>query len=437
MSLLTTYRALKNLMATKLTNKGVSNASGQQGLTTLINKIDNIQTTIPTTLTGDSTGTYPPDVDIDLEFLLKSSVTNSDGASIDTPIRNADIGIYIDDQLEETITTDNNGNALYTLNIDTIDTYTLIAVFDESRPFASALLTGIITIFSSVIEFFKNVSFTHSGGGSNMNVSYINNESITMDVQSFEEDEVTISKGSQVDYLISVNSDSDFTVENTVINDNQGYTSYTYEAQGQGDVYIKAQSHDDATVHTSTYLINDWIKKDFTGVGNWVAFDGRVNTFSSNTDTVFTQGNGSKGGVHSQNTVFYLPDDNYIVSFKIANGTIGTGVRIGLHSASYNDHHEKAVMGIENDSSGGFKFDYSTSEVTTVTKIITGVTTLNTDDLIEFKIVNDTVTFYINGTSYGSITLDWLHTPMWLYGQSWSTNNGNFSITDFRVKRIV
>ena len=125
------------------------------------------------------------------------------------------------------------------------------------------------------------------------------------------------------------------------------------------------------------------------------------------------------------------------MSFKVANGTIGIGVRVGLHSASYDDHHEKAVIGIENDSSGGFKFDYSTSEVTTVTKVTTGVTKLNTNDLIEFRVVDDTVTFYINGTSYGSATLDWLHTPIWLYGQSWSTNNGNFSIKDLRIKRII
>lgn len=98
---------------------------------------------------------------------------------------------------------------------------------------------------------------------------------------------------------------------------------------------------------------------------------------------------------------------------------------------------KKAVIGIENDSSGGFKFDYSDSTVTTVTKVTTNVRTLNTGDLIEFEVVDDTVTFYINGVSYGSATLDWLHTPIWLYAQSWSTNNGNFSITDFKVKRII
>ena len=533
MSLIGAYNSIKSLIVTKLTNKGVGNVNTSQGMTTLINKIDDIETNVPTTLSGDLFGTYPPNVDVNLNFELYSSFENDDGVSIDAPIMNADIGIYIDDTLEETITTDNDGVASYILNIGVKGNYSFIVVFDESRPFASALLSGVITIFISIIKYFKNISFFHSDGDSSMSVSYSNNESITMSVQSFEEDNVTVSLGSQVDYLVGTsiggsedialesnveydltgydfdiiemdildigqysilfhsNKDyylegtnyediqqlkvvnnilyiiqrnneyqvgvldnlrvtayngygvlrkyekDDFEIVDTVLNNNQGYTSYIYNAQGIGDVYIKAQSHDDSTINTDAYLISDWIRKDFSNIGEWIAFTGRVNTFSSNTDTVFTQGNGSKGGVHSQNTIFYLPNDDYIVSFKVNNGTIGTGVRVGLHSASYNDHHEKAVLGIENDSSGGFKFDYSDSNSTTVTKVTTGLTKLATGTLIEFEVIDDTATCYINGVSYTSVTLDWLHTPIWLYGQSWSTNNGSFSITDFRVKRII
>lgn len=541
MSLIGAYNSIKSLIVTKLTNKGVSNVSSSQGMTTLINKIDDIETNIPTTLSGVVNGTYPPNVDVNLSFRLSSSFSNDDGVSIDAPITNADIGIYIDNTLEETITTDNNGVASYILNIGTNGNYSFIAVFDESRPFDSAILTGLITIFISIIKYLKNVTFSHNNGGSSMSVSYNNNESITMSVQSFEEDNTTVSLGSPVDYLIGTLVGGDyeditlepnveydltgydfdiqlnrngssiqnilsvgqnlityhpadgyettsksefeslkvennilyaiyggggvyevnalqgdikvmayvndiiirkyekdnFVVADTVLNNNQGYTSYTYNAQGIGDVYIKAQSHDDPTIHTDAYLISDWVKKDFTNIGEWIPFTGRVNTFSSNTDTVFTQGNGSKGGVHSQNTIFYLPNDDYIVSFKVNNGTIGAGVRVGLHSASYNDHHEKAVLGIENDSSGGFKFDYSDSNSTTVTKVTTGLSRLATGTLIEFEVIDDTATCYIDGVSYTSVTLDWLHTPIWLYGQSWSTNNGNFSITDFRIKRII
>lgn len=562
MSLISTYNSIKNLLVTKLTNKGITNASTSQGMTTLINKIDDIETTIPTTLTADFSGTYPPNVDVPFDIMLKSNFTNDDNVSINTPLVGADIDFYIDNTLDDTITTNNNGLSSYVLNISKKDTYTIKAKFEESIPFAGAIISGTVTIFESIIKYFQNISFTNSDGTNSREVIYGNNQSVTMTVQSFEEDNITPSQGSQVDYLIftepiittsyedayqltphyenywHVNNeiedgiyivpfttydidDNDqmtflddnnnpkyviyysrdnylvcvrrgtseqYSIENkikiknnaltittlsgteytfnsvyswichgkspyiiqkeittisydeekiiTVLNDNQGLSSYEYESQGIGEIYIQAQSHDDPTIQTDPYLISDWVKKDFTNVGNWIAFTGRVNTFSSNTNDVFTQGNGSKGGVHSQNTVFHLPNDDYIVSFKVNNGTIGAGVRVGLHSASYDDHHEKAVIGIENDSSGGFKFDYSTSEVTTVTKITTGVTKLNTNDLIEFRVVDDTVTFYINGTSYGSATLDWLHTPIWLYGQSWSSNNGNFSIKEFRVKRI-
>ena len=546
MSLISTYNSVKNLLVTKLINKGINNASTSQGMTTLINKIDDIETTIPTTLTADFSGTYPPNVDISFDVMLKSNFTNDDNVSINAPLIGADIDFYIDDTLDDTIATNTNGLSSYVLNISEKDTYTIKAKFEESVPFAGAIISGTVTIFESIIKYLQNISFSNSDGTNSREVVYGNNQSVTMSVQSFEEDGVTASRGSQVDYLIGttieeneyeditlepnieydlsgynfdiiqfnrngrteqnilnigeytlkysprydyyINSvdeitllrvknnnvysvdtyyddhhefligtltnfkvmsyitgivlrkyiDSDnFEIVDTIINDNQGYSSYTYDTQGIGEIYIKAQSHDDPTIQTDPYLISDWVKKDFIGVGNWVAFASRVNTFSSNTDTVFTQGNGSKGGVHSQNTIFHLPNDDYVVSFKVANGTIGIGVRVGLHSASYDDHHEKAVIGIENDSSGGFKFDYSTSEVTTVTKVTTGVTKLNTNDLIEFRVVDDTVTFYINGTSYGSATLDWLHTPIWLYGQSWSTNNGNFSIKDLRIKRII
>lgn len=552
MSLLSTYNSIKSLLVNKLTNKGISDVSVNDGLTTLINKIDDIESggDVTTTITGNTiSGTYPPNTNIPISTTLKAVYENNDEISLDAPLNGADIVydfIATNDNTHnytQTIITNSNGVASFNFNTPNKDTYSILVSFLKSEPFngVSNFLLGTITIFESIIKYFKNISFSHSEVGSSMNVSYTNNESVTMTVQSFEEDEITPSIGSQVDYLIGTilgeddyeditlepnteydlngydfdiiqlnrdgdrghdilyfgdyeraiyydgnkyvlsgyydqscneyyvrdgiihacsnevsvsdmiittvvnnivirkynNIEDDFVVVDTVLNDTQGLSSYEYEAQGIGEVYIKAQSHDDPTIQTESYLISDWIKKDFTGVGNWIAFTGRVNTFSSNTDTTFTQGNGSKGGVHSQNTIFHLPNDDYVISFKIANGTIGTGVRVGFHSASYDNHHEKAVIGIENDSSGGFKFDYSTSDVTTVTKVTTGVSKLNTDDLIEFEVIGDDVTFYINGTSYGSATLDWLHTPIWLYGQSWSTNNGNFSITDLRVKRII
>lgn len=548
MSLISTYNSIKSLLVTKLTNKGVSNVSTSQGMTTLIGKIDDIEDTFSTSIDGeDISGVYPPNVNVPISSSLKLVYENDDEVSVSAPLQNADVTytfVGANNYYTNTVTTDSNGVASMNFNTPQKDTYTVLVNFLESRPFqaVSDFVLCTLTIFESIIKYFQNISFSNSDGTNSREVLYGNNQSVTMTVQSFEEDNITPSQGSQVDYLIGTtlgeddyeditlepnteydltgydfdiiqlnhsedrphnvlyfgdyeraiyyngnnyqlsgsynppcneyyvrdgiihacsnevsvsdmiikttsvdniiirkynNIEDDFVIMDTVLNDNQGHTSYTYNARGIGEIYLKAQSHDDPTIQTDPYLISDWVKKDFTGLGNWVAFTGRVNTFSSNTDTVFTQGNGSKGGVHSQNTIFHLPDDDYIVSFKINNGTIGAGVRVGLHSATYDDHHEKAVIGIENDSSGGFKFDYSTSEVTTVTKVNTNINKLNTDDLIEFRVVDDTVTFYINGTQYASATLDWLHTPIWLYAQSWSTNNGNFSIKDFRVKRII
>lgn len=466
MSLISTYNSIKELIVTKLRGKGVNNVSSNQGLTTLINKIDDIEDTFPTVIRGDNiSGVYPPNVDIPISTVLSLVYENDDDVSVDAPLNNADV-IYnfvgAENYYSDVITTGDDGVAFLNFNTDKMDTYSVLVSFLESRPFeaVSDFLLGTITIFESIIKYFRNITFTNSDGTDSRTVSYMDNQSVTMTVQSFEEDGVTVSRGSQVDYLLGssigersyediiltqnveydltgyefdilfdydyqfvgaglnvleiddiinladtsdmvdgvniyqqnvlkrrytnpffriignevylLHSDTleikeyltdinnlnvtahvqgfsirkyididDFEIVDTVLNDNQGLTSYEYEAQGVGDRYIKAQSHDDPTIQTDPYLISDWVKKDFTGVGNWIAFSGRVNTFSSNTDTVFTQGNGSKGGVHSQNTIFHLPTEDYVVSFKIYNGTIGVGVRVGLHSASYDDHHEK------------------------------------------------------------------------------------------------
>ena len=73
MSLISTYNSIKSLLVTKLTNKGINNASTSQGMTTLINKIDDIETTIPTALTANFSGTYPPNVDVPFDVMLKSN----------------------------------------------------------------------------------------------------------------------------------------------------------------------------------------------------------------------------------------------------------------------------------------------------------------------------------------------------------------------------
>lgn len=65
------------------------------------------------------------------------------------------------------------------------------------------------------------------------------------------------------------------------------------------------------------------------------------------------------------------------------------------------------------------------------------MTSLNEGDIIKFKVIDDDVSMYINNTLYTTVTLDWLHTPIWLYAQSWSTNTGSMSIKDFKVKNIT
>ena len=72
-----------------------------------------------------------------------------------------------------------------------------------------------------------------------------------------------------------------------------------------------------------------------------------------------------------------------------------------------------------------------------MTKVDTTLSSIPNESLVEFEVTGTTVKMYLNGILYVTTTLDWLHTPIWLYGQSWGSNTGSLSITDFRVKRVI
>ncbi len=414
---------LGELIASNLVAMGVTDAEPSDGLTSLAQKILNITPT----LTGVELSTSidcNSDVqsitsyqNISIEGTLTATYDDIKNTNVDLNgfLQGATVKVYNSNTLLGTAITNALGQYTFTYTPTGNQDLVIHVGFDGTDDYESCQSSNI-NIHIVIITSLSNANFNDS----------------TLVFTTTALDNNTPVDGASIDILTGTDTNN-LSVVDSVITDNNGVATYTYTQQGIGDVYIKAQVNN---ISSDTCYIDDWVRKGFANIGSWIAFSGRVNTFSSNTDTVFTQGNGSKGGVHSQNSVFYIPNDDYIASFKIANGTIGTGVRIGFHSASYDDHHEKAAIGIENDSSGGFKFDYSNSNVTTVTKLNTNVTKLNTDDLIEFRVVDDTVAFYINGTQYGSATLDWLHTPIWLYAQSWGNNSGNMSITDFKVKKI-
>ena len=240
--------------------------------------------------------------------------------------------------------------------------------------------------------------------------------------------------------IVRVYNCMNYSLIDTQRTNNQGYASYEYEATGQGEFYIKAQSHEDSTISTDSYLISDWIYKDFTNYGGWSAFSGRNTSSMSISDNTLRVTSGNKGGAHSVNTIFNLPNDDYEVSFKITETTKtdSNGVRIGIHSANYSDHHEKACCGIAYVGGTGNKisFDYSNNNVTAVTKEVIA-DNLTVGDIIRFRVEGTTLKCYHNDSLYVTETLAWLHDPMWLYAQSWGTGTANISITDFRVKRII
>ena len=226
----------------------------------------------------------------------------------------------------------------------------------------------------------------------------------------------------------------------TTTNNNGAYT-YTFTPATDGvislhSVFDGTDDYSNCSSSNVNITVEDYLVRGFSNVGSWVAFTGRNNTYTSNTATTMTQMNGSKGGVHSSNTIFEI-DGDYDVSFKIHEDTVWLqGMRIGLHSANCPDAHEQGVYSISLDT-GKITFDYSETDVTTVTKYTTTYTELDVGTVVKFKVRGTTLGLYFDDTLINEVTLSWLNDPIWLYGQSWSTGTGKIVITDFKVKEIT
>lgn len=231
------------------------------------------------------------------------------------------------------------------------------------------------------------------------------------------------------------------TLLGTSTTNTNGFYTYTFSPTTNGSINLHTvfdgtDDYSSCTSNNASITVEDYLVRGFANVGSWVAFAGRNNTYTSNTATTMTQINGSKGGVHSSNTIFECSGD-YDVSFQIHEDTVWLqGMRIGLHSANCPDAHEQGVYSISLDT-GKITFDYSETDVTTVTKYTTTYTELDTGTVVKFKVRGTTLSLYFDDTLIKEVTLSWLNDPIWLYGQSWSTGAGKFVITDFKVKEIT
>ena len=200
---------------------------------------------------------------------------------------------------------------------------------------------------------------------------------------------------------------------------------------GTTDLYIAKNYPSDKLVENHT--------QGFENVGNWIAFLGKNNTFTSNTDTTMTQINGSEGGVHSENIIFQS-DSHYEVSFAIDEETIwGDGMRIGIHSSKYSIE-ERGCLGISRDN-GQIVIDYASDTDSEVTKYITNYTELQYGTIVKFKIINmnqsPIAEIYFDDELITTIDqLYWLYNELWLYAQSWGDGESELVITDFKIINI-
>lgn len=233
------------------------------------------------------------------------------------------------------------------------------------------------------------------------------------------------------------------TVVGTAITNNNGVYNYSYAPATSGDYIIHSEfegtiDYDDCVSSNNNLTVEALLCNGFADTYPFTIFTGRNLSATTVTDNSITQTSGNKGGGHTSTTIFEEAG-NYEVSFRITESTItaSNGVRVGIHSANTDVLEQSCIgLGYSGDTNTNINFDYADSDVSTVTKLNTGLTSLSNGDIVKFRIIGNTLTAYINNTSYLETTMTWLHEPMWFYVQSWGSGTASISIDNFKVRKI-
>lgn len=211
----------------------------------------------------------------------------------------------------------------------------------------------------------------------------------------------------------------------TETTDSNGEASYTYTSQGSGDVVLSAE----CSSLIQTYTIEDNIRVGFKGI-TLSAPAGRSTSSTVLNDNLFKQS--PNGGAGAWGLGLFECDTDYVMQFKVGSYSSGSGARAGFQSTDVTNGSwtEKGSLTIEIESNNK-KISYATS-TGNISKV-NGSWNLNS--IIKVEVSSTTAKVYVDDTLATTLTLDWLHDPIHLWGHGWS-GSGNVGISDFKVKPL-
>ena len=378
-SLQEVYVSVKGLIATNLSTMGVTGYSSDDGLTTLANAILEVEGGSDLTITLDLQSSSSSIYSGQTVNLTATLTATFDGETVDlnSVLQNAPITFKEGNTTINTVSTNSNGVATIS-NYAPVGTgtVTLSAQFPTTDGFNGA--TDVITI---TVEDVTPVATTLTLTADKSILSYADSESATLSATVLDQFDAPMS-GETVEFF------NGSTSMGTATTNASGVATKSYSSTGAGDLSFTAEV---GSLVSEIFVITDIFlydtltsdKNRFTTTGSLSA------TYSSNGLSVV--------GTASSDA-FYILDQtlpsNYEVELEISSQTIGM----------YNSASELVCGGIAISN----QINNNVKQIAYYRLGQSGVTRANGElingDVLKFKVETSTVTIYLNGNQYGTIS---------------------------------
>ena len=395
---------LGETMAGNLEAMGVTDASPDDGLTTLAGRILdvepsikglNLDTSLVITTTQEIIGLGES---IILTSTLRASYDDTTVVDVDLSgvLTGATVKFYNGTTLLGTAITDLNGIATYTYTPSQLGNFTFNAVFEGTENFTNCNSNNMnITVInpptSLVLQADKSILSDYDNDKCVLTATLYDNDNTPMEGLS-----VVFKNG---DIVLA-----------TITTDSGGVAEYTYNSQGVGDVTITAECMN----LTETYTLEDC---------NYYSETGTTLIQNDSTDTSYP----CDIPYHHEGTEKYMVEFDFTMRSKFRFYYLSTKVTSKGDPQYYG-------YGFSRDNSGRFL----TSTRTTKTSSIVHTIELANGEERRIKMIIDgtTVSFYDNGNLIRTQTDDWLTTnpPAYFSWATWTT--GTVTVKNIKIKPL-
>lgn len=395
---------LGETMAENLKAMGVTDASPNNGLTTLARRILDIEPSIKglnldislaTTTTQEIIGLGES---IILTSTLRASYDDTTVVDVDLSggLTGATVKFYNGTTLLGTAITDLNGVATYTYTPSQLGNFTFNAVFEGTENFTNCNSNNVnITVINAptslVLQADKSILSNYDNDNCVLTATLYDNNNTPMEGLS-----VVFKNG---DIVLA-----------TIPTDSGGVATYTYNSQGVGDVTITAECMN----LQETYILEDCNYYNEPGI-TLIQNDSADSSYPSDIP------------YHHEGSEKYMVEFDFTMKSKFRFYYLSTEV------TSKGDHQNYGY-GFNRDNSGNFTIATRTT-ITSSSRYTTGLTN-GEERRIKMIIDGTTVSFYDNGNLIKTQTDSWLTTnpPAYFSWATWTT--GTVTVRNIKIKPL-